>query len=274
MNACDFLKIAFYPFGKAAGIQPFLIVILSRTGSNLLASNLDSHPEILCHHEVFRMDSIHMASTVKSGKRKMDLAIFEGRDREPFAFLRRVYATRAESLDGQLCATKAIGIKFSHYQGKWILLALLLNRQIKKVVVRRENILAAFMSGESAWRSSRWVEFADRDYSEQKTGPDKIPLQLHRYFPFVRKVDWFYRLLAIIFSVTAQRVASIEYKEITQGDKIPDVLAFLGVDQNVPLQAATSRQAKRRLVDRIANIEEVRGAFAGRSRHERWLREK
>lgn len=273
MKVQEFFRVAFYPFGREAGIQPFLIVFLSRTGSNLLASKLDSHPQILCHHEVFRMDSIHMASSVKSGKRRMDLSIFDGRDREPFAFLKRVYSTAAVSQDGQPCETRAIGIKFSHYQGKWLLLAMLLNRGIKKIVVRRENVLAAFMSGESAWRSHRWVEFADRDYSSQKTGPEKVPLELHRYFPFVRKVDWFYRLLAIIFATTAQRVARIEYREIAQDQKIPDILAFLGVDKNVALQAATTRQAKRSLADRIENIEEVRRAFAGRSRHERWLEE-
>jgi LPS sulfotransferase NodH len=273
VNVVDYFKIAFHPFGKAVGIQPFLIVFLSRTGSNLLASKLDSHPEILCHHEVFRMDSIHMASTVKSGKRKMDLGFFEGRDRDSFAFLQRVYAKQAESVNGQACATKAIGIKFSHYQGKWMLLSLLLNRRIKKIVVRRDNVLASHVSVLRAARSGRWVKFADRDYSNQSSDLDSVHLNLARYFNYVRKADWFYRVLSFIFWATVQRVCRIEYREIAGGTKIPDLLRFLGVDPSIPLQAATAKQAKRRLIDRIENLEEVQQAFKPGSRHERWLGE-
>ena len=39
---------------KSRGIKPFFVLTRSRTGSNMLISFLNSHPNIKAHYEIFR----------------------------------------------------------------------------------------------------------------------------------------------------------------------------------------------------------------------------
>ena len=54
----------------------FVILAVPRTGSNLLCTLLNSHPEILCHHEVFNPQGIFTALT---HRHQEDMLRFPGR---------------------------------------------------------------------------------------------------------------------------------------------------------------------------------------------------
>ena len=68
---------------------PFVIVFVARTGSNYLAAMLDSHPEIICHHEIFNPGGVHRSLSYKNSD--LSFGTVEERDRDPWSFLHRIY---------------------------------------------------------------------------------------------------------------------------------------------------------------------------------------
>src|SRR6516164_8567844 len=67
----------------------FVILAAPRTGSNMLCTLLHSHPEILCHHEVFNPNGIFYALGYRNGE--IDLGTIDERDRSPIEFLARLW---------------------------------------------------------------------------------------------------------------------------------------------------------------------------------------
>ena len=50
----------------------FVVLAVPRVGSNYLCSLLNSHPEILCHHELFHPKGIYLAYGYKDGRLDLD----------------------------------------------------------------------------------------------------------------------------------------------------------------------------------------------------------
>jgi LPS sulfotransferase NodH len=70
----------------------FVILAAPRTGSNWLCSLLNSHPDVLCHHELFNPSGVFYALGHRDGA--LDLGTPEERDRRPLAFLEPSGGTR------------------------------------------------------------------------------------------------------------------------------------------------------------------------------------
>ena len=69
----------------------FVILAVPRTGSNLLCTLLNSHPQILCHHEIFNPAGVFAAPDYTGSDLKVD-QLGERDDDEP-GFLQRVWAS-------------------------------------------------------------------------------------------------------------------------------------------------------------------------------------
>src|SRR6516225_7630935 len=107
---------------KSASSVPLRFVILAapRTGSNMLCTLLNSHPEILCHHEIFNHAGIFYALPLRD--RGFSLGALEERDRHPLAFLERVWQTS--------CGYRCVGFKTTRGQNEQVLQALLNDRGV------------------------------------------------------------------------------------------------------------------------------------------------
>ena len=68
----------------------FVILAAPRTGSNMLCTMLDSHPSILCHHEVYNPKGIRLALS----RRNTDFTLGTITEREcaPEQFLERIWS--------------------------------------------------------------------------------------------------------------------------------------------------------------------------------------
>ena len=69
-----------------SGVGRFVILGAPRTGTNLLCTLLDSHPDVLCHHEVFNPAGIFWALGDRQGA--LDLGSMAERDADPLGFRR------------------------------------------------------------------------------------------------------------------------------------------------------------------------------------------
>lgn len=257
----NLIKGALARYGRD-GVTPFVILFLPRTGSNYLAGMLDTHPEVLCHHELFLPDGIHRSLSVREGILRIDLGSPEERDRDPIAFLRKVYATDEDA--------RAVGFKMSLADPRRGLIAsLALNRRVRKIIVRRDNWLQAYTSALIAEQTKQFLRFPDGSGIRQD-GAIQVHVDPERFFRYVRKRLLAYRLLRAEFAITRQPSMEIEYGEIQDPAKVRAVLAFLGVTTDVELRPRTTKQNPARLEDRIKNWPEVEARLRG-TRYARFL---
>ena len=128
----------------------FVILAAPRTGSNLLCTLLNSHPEVLCHHELFNPNGIFYALEYRDGS--LDLGSMEARDREPFAFLQRVW----DHPQGASC----VGFKMTRGQNRDIMQNVIEDPGVLKILLYRRNRLKTFISEQLARQTDRWEVYA------------------------------------------------------------------------------------------------------------------
>ncbi len=125
-----------------------LIACQPRTGSNWLCSLLQSHPQILCHHEVFHPDEIYYAVGHRDG-RLSHLGSTHERDRDPLGFL--------EQLWHEDFGRSVVGIKLLDGQAPEVLARLLADTQVRKLVLRRQSRVRAYVSLLRARETGFWA---------------------------------------------------------------------------------------------------------------------
>lgn len=256
-----FLRACVRSYGSENGIKPFAILFLPRSGSNLLASVLDSHPDILCHHEIFNWQLPQRSQGARSGEIRLDLGTASERDQDPWRFLNLVFSQAGETLDGKLNPVQFIGAKISPYDNFWVVLSVLLNRRIKKIVVRRSNFLAAFVSGQLAMETGEWAVFSDREVGARPN--QQVQVDARRFLAFARKRRFFHAAIRFALRCTGQTHAEVEYATLKDSATQSRLLMFLGAREVAQLNERTRKQERRRLADRIANFDELRRRLSG-----------
>jgi len=251
-------------FTKRTGPRPFVILFVPRTGSNLLAGMLDTHPDVLCHHELFLPGSPpHRSLSVREGAIDLDLGGAEERDRDPVAFLSRVF--------GLDMGRSAVGFKLALSDPNvGVLLGLILNRSVRKIVVRRDNWLHVYTSALIAEQTHSLIRFSRESPGAPDPGPVRVNVDVARFRAYARKRRLAYGALRWIARLTGQRFHELEYEEIKDPVRLNGLLAYLGVSQNAELRERTVKQNPSRLEDRIDNFAEVRRQLRG-TRYEAYL---
>jgi hypothetical protein len=223
---------------------------------------LDTHPEILCHHELFPSGPApHRSLSVRAGKLELDLGTAEERDRDPIGFLSRMYKLNA--------GAKAVGFKMALYDPNiGVLLALILNRSIRKVVIRRENWLQVYTSTLIAEQTHTFIRFADD--ATMPEPPAQAYVDVDKFVSYVRKRQLAYQGLRVLGRLTFQRFFEISYEQLKDEATIRQLLEFLGVNADAHLRERTVKQNSSRLCDRISNYDELLKRLRG-TRYEHYL---
>jgi hypothetical protein len=251
-----FLAGLFQSYRAREGTQPFVILFVPRTGSNYLAALLDTHPEVLCHHELFLPGSAHRSLSVREGLVEFDAGSARERDGNPYSFLRRIFRNDL--------GRKAVGFKMALSDAnRWVLLSIILNRSIAKIIVRRDNWLQVYTSALIAEETNTLIRFASGEADGKSAETPKVHVDAGRLRDYVRKRRFGYGLLNFLLRITGQRAFSLEYHQMRDTRRLSDVLRFLGVSNDVELRVRTVKQNPSRLKDRIANFEEVRSELEG-----------
>lgn len=242
---------------------PFVIVFLARTGSNYLAARLDSHCEIICHHELFNEDGPHRSLSVRDRVSRADIGSKEFRDKNPVAFLKQIF-------DVDRIVTKepakigAIGFKMSPMENLPVFFALLANRSVKKVVLTRDNILETYVSILLALKTDAWIQFNEETAKTvPRSGQVGVFIDTKKYLRYARKRNAFYAIVNFVRWVTRQIFFKIEYGQIGDDNVTRQLLAFLRTSTDKILTDRTTKQNTLGLSQRIENFEEVRFALRG-----------
>ncbi len=243
--------------GKAT---QFVIVGLSRSGSNLLAAMLDSHPGIICHHELFNTGEIHRSLRYKGTG--LSFGSVSERDADPWAFAARVY--------GHTDGARAVGFKLLSRQNTPLLLSLLRDRGVRKIILRRRQWLEQFVSQRLAEHTNVWSSMPRDGTVPVPAGPPpRVHVDTPELLRFIRKREVFYRMVALATRHPQQPVLWTAYEDLGNPEAMTRLLEFLGVDPSADLQVRTRKQATTSLAERIENYAELQRNLHG-TRHA-WL---
>ena len=224
----------------------FLIACEARTGSNWMCGLLNSHPQVLCHHEVFHPEALYYAFGYRDG-RLAHLGAIQDRDRDPLRFARALW----DEDHGHA----AVGFKILAGQVPALLQTLLADTSVRKLILRRRSRVRAYLSLLRARQTGHW---AQKSYDGVAVHVE--PLQLAE---FARRYERYYTELRA--ATLLQPAREVVYEDLERDPRVlAGVLRFLGVDaQDVELSARNVRQSQDTLVAAIANHAELVDALRG-----------
>jgi LPS sulfotransferase NodH len=238
---------------KAA--RRFIVLTIPRTGSNYLCSLLNSHPEVLCHHEVFNASGIFCSLDLRS-RSAYYFGTLEERDRDPVGFLERLW--------NRSFGRRAVGIKLCRGQNRAALEAVLADPEIAKIVMRRRNRVKTYVSEMVAQLTGEWESYPGiRPPGERLL----LPVPAAGLFRWIEHTETWYDEIARRLAGGGQTALDVAYEDLF-GEKGPAavrrVLEHLDVAADASaLAGATRRQSPIDLRGSIANFDELAAALQG-----------
>ena len=227
----------------------FLIISAPRSGSNLLCGLLNSHPQIVCFHELFHRKAIYYGP---KNNNQYDFGTTAARDRDPVQFLSRIYS----SAHGY----KAVGFKMFNGHNNSILSALVKNKNIKKIILHRKAALHAFSSLEIARITGKYQSVGEKGAAHHKKIKIHVDFQLFK--AYVEKNERFYDWIKEL--IGDQPYYEIDYVDIVKvSNRYKKIIPFIGVEDSSSLKAIHQRQNPEKLKDKIDNFDEICGVLSG-----------
>lgn len=193
----------------------FVILSNARSGTSLLVSSLNAHPDVLCHGEIFhRRPRNHL----KGGLAELDADEIARLRATPQELVSRAFSAAP--------AARAVGFKMWRIQNEEICTQLLDDESIGKIILERKNKLALFSSKFLARHTGVWNLASHR----KRTAPVQAePLrfdakQLRKFVAQQSALFTFYR------SHARGPVLDLTYRDLVTDGFAPP-LDFLGVAQ-------------------------------------------
>jgi glycosyltransferase involved in cell wall biosynthesis/LPS sulfotransferase NodH len=261
-------------YGKKESTTCFVVLAWKRTGSNLLCGILYHHPEIIMHNELFNTIDIFTYYPELIDSARWSVLT---RDLFPEEFLDELWLSSkpikkvTETIGSETISTsckKAIG--FKSFPEHWAVVrnelvwsrAILENHNVKKIVLKREDELAVYVSSVRADETGLYLGM---------TYPDDLKVYVNPAF-FQRFVNNYRDTYKNKYkSPWAKRdTFYITYEQLTdeatfRDDILPQLWNFLNVDPTVPLRklAETTKQADpdEDLSKVISNYDELEFCF-------------
>lgn len=231
----------------------FVVLTAPRTGSNFLCSLLNSHPQILCHHELFNASGIFCSLDLRSRSAYYFGTLAE-RDRDPLGFLARVW--------GKSFGHPVVGFKFNRGQNRAVFEAVVADRDVGKIVMRRRNRIRTYVSEMIAQLTGEWESYPGIRLS---ASPPRIPVPPAGLFRFVEHNQTWFGDVDRWLGDSGQSALAVDYEDLVAGGGDGRrIFEFLGVDPGAAgLKAATRKQNPAGLEALIANFDELAEALAG-----------
>ena len=220
----------------------------------MLCTLVGSHPDVLCHHELFNPRGVFYALELREGS--FDLGSIEERDRDPLGFLERVWAADL--------GHSHVGFKMTHRQNEAVLDAVLHDAGVRKIVLRRENRVRTFVSQRISEELDQWEVYREADLGSERPRVHVDPLALRES---IAMNEAYYGEVEQVLEATGQQFLRVSYERLLGGAERPRVLEFLGLPE--PARAGESlrirsvRQNPGDLRDLVTNFGELEEALAG-----------
>ncbi|MEM7353887.1 MAG: hypothetical protein AAF657_24010 [Acidobacteriota bacterium] len=229
----------------------FVVLAAPRTGSNWLCTLLDSHPDILCHHEIFNPEGLHYSLSYRQDE--LDLGTKEQRDKDPWRVLGGLWQ--------ETFGHPAVGFKWSRGQDARVLNSVLEDREIRKIVVRRNNRIKTFVSETIARKTGEWESYPGRKISQQGRQIEVGEKALRQHIALNRRL---YAAIDEALASSGQSALTVTYEKLASDVERLRATDFLGVSpQAESLKEATRKQNPKDLRQLVANFEQLASDLRG-----------
>lgn len=244
------------------------IVTTSRTGSNMLVFMLNSHPDILCHFELFHKEHIFHnfdesmmedASRLQ-GEEWLDL---KNRDADPVKFLDEVMSLPF--------GKEVVGMKIFNSHNRAILDQIIEDEDFYKIVLFRHNQFFRYTSEVAARETGIYSVLKKYSYYDKLTERRKIHFNFTEYEKMTKVVEGFFNDLK---SKLRGKVFYCEYTQIKEPWCEKALVKFLDIQDIPELRKDDQvRQNSSSLEERVENWDELVN-YAKDKGLEEWLTEK
>jgi LPS sulfotransferase NodH len=235
--------------GEATMARPerrFVVLTVPRTGSNLLCSQLNQHPEITCHHELFNPERVIFAqgwSPQEPSLRDIHL-----RNARPVAFLERDWRATA----GASC----VGFKLNQNQSRPVLEMVLADAGVRKIILKRKNRVRCFVSEKIALSTGEWESYPWSEFGRTETN---ITVDSEELIEHVSRQNRYFAALEQDLAAARQSYIVCHYERLLQRDQQEAVLDHLDVPRlGAPALGLTRRMNPGPLTQLISNFDDVR----------------
>ncbi len=219
----------------------FVVIASPRTGSNMLCSLLNAHPEILCHHEIFNPDGVHYALDHRTGE--IELGSKHDRDRRPGEFLDRLWEHQ--------CGRPVVGFKVNRDQNE-VLHDVLEDQRVRKIILTRRNRIRAFVSEMIARQTGEWESYS---FSKRTQPCGRIWIAADELLRHAAENECYFAQVRRALEVTGQSFLETTYEDLAWPQETRRILGFLGVEAR-HLQPATRKNED--VLSLIANFEQLK----------------
>jgi hypothetical protein len=222
----------------------------------MLCTLLGSHPEILCHHEVFNPDGAFYALELRDGS--FDLGGIEQRNRDPLAFLERVWSADL--------GHSHVGFKMTHRQNETVLDTVLRDADVRKIVLRRQNRVRTFVSQRISEETGQWEVYREADLVSQRP---RVHVDVGALRKSIAENEGYYGEVERLLEATGQLFVRVSYERLVveRDVECTRVLEFLGLPEAdraaATLRIRGVRQNPASLRELITNYAELEHALAG-----------
>jgi LPS sulfotransferase NodH len=237
------------------GYRKFVVVGIARTGSTLLLSLLNSHPNALAFGEIFRGD----------GRIGWDTAPFGSRQSP--ALLQRIETRPIDFIEEQIFRRwprelHAVGFKLFYYHARQGAQAAVWDTirddpEIAIIHIKRDNILEQLLSLRNAERTNMWSASVSpsNELEPLRLDPEACRLHFEEVRAYENACDAFFE---------GRSITTISYEELVadRAAAMGKICAKLNLSPQ-PMEARIARQRTTSLSQSIANFEELRATFAG-----------
>lgn len=223
----------------------FVILAAPRTGSNLLCTLLNSHPEVLCHHEVFNPQGVITARDYHGDALAVDS--LRERDENWRGFLERVWQTGV----GHNC----VGFKWTRGQSQDVLRAVVEDTGINKIVLRRLNRIKTFVSERIAQLTEQWEVYSRQELMVPRP---RINVDVEDLIGHIAENERFYDDLSGSLERENQPRMEVCYETLFDRPVQIKLFEFLGVaSPGTPPVAESVKQNPNDLRETIANFSQL-----------------
>jgi hypothetical protein len=241
-------------FPGVAELKPVQFVILNapRTGSNYLCTVLNSHPEILCHHEIFNPHVVGVARHLQLSEFRM--GSLEERNADPIRFLDRVWALPM--------GRSRVGFKLCWRQNEAVYRFLLKESGIRKIVLKRRNRVRTYVSLALARHTTEWVTYDD---SAQPGPRPAIQIDPRAFLDTVAFNNDYYNEIEGALRESDQAFQTLYYEDVISGSGIAQALEFLGVEPQGAggLRGQTWKLTNTPLPELVLNFDQLAAELRG-----------
>jgi LPS sulfotransferase NodH len=230
--------------------EKFVILTTPRTGSNFLVEILGKNPDVHCYGELYNYTSMHSTFSMEPEEQMCDMT---WRNAHPLTFLENVWK--------QNHGKASTGFKLFFEQNMIVKERLCEDASVKKIVLRRKNIVRQFVSLRIALENQKWGVRKPQDLVRAKIAIDTEALKSfanisHLHYAAARKK----------MQETGQEYLEITYEDLFgegQEQCFAEICTFLGISPALKPTSSLLKQNPEPLADIVENFAQVKKELKG-----------